>query len=60
MTTLPTDDYMAKWAQPLWGAGGSNRDDLNAIRQMPGALKAAGCGGDILAGDIPTLTLHIL
>lgn len=34
VTTLPTDDYMAKWAQPLWGAGGSNRDDLNAIRQM--------------------------
>ena len=29
---LPTDDYMAQWAQPFWGTPG--RDDLSAIRAM--------------------------
>ena len=32
ITHLPTDDYMAQWAQPLWGSPG--RDDLSAIRAM--------------------------
>jgi len=34
ITVLPTDDYMAPWAQGLWGRGGASRDDLGAIRQM--------------------------
>lgn len=34
VSVLPTDDYMAPWAEALWGKSG--RDDLSAIRQMPG------------------------
>ncbi|CAK9051215.1 unnamed protein product [Durusdinium trenchii] len=32
VSVLPTDDYMAPWAEALWGKSG--RDDLSAIRQM--------------------------